>query len=127
MRSKMAGRLIGTIIFSLLGTLVLPTASSAQQNLQNFICTPVEVATYNTYTLSLTYTGRVFVRCNGGQVFAVPLTDTAAAARFLSLFTAAFVAGKTIDIGYINGDTTGSAFNCTATNNCLPAIGATIH
>jgi len=126
MKNRMAGRLIVTIIFSLLGTWGLPTASSAQQNLQNFVCTPVEVATYNTYTVSLIYTGRVFVRCNGGQVFAVPLTDPAAAARFLSLFTAAFVAGKTIDIGYKNGDTSGDAFNCTATNNCLPAIGASI-
>lgn len=121
-----------TAIFFLWSTLGLVITSSAQQSpLQFFICTPVQVGSYRTYTGTTSYPGKVWVQCNPSlssnqEYFAVPLSDAAEAARFLSLFTAAFVAGKTIEIGYISTDTSGATFNCTSATKCWPAISANI-
>lgn len=124
------------IFFAVLTTLTaawfFASVCSAQQNLSTFTCNPVQVSTYKTYKVgTTTYTGRVWVLCNPPlsstqQYFAVPLTDAAEAARFLSLFTAAFVAGKAVEIGYIQGDLSGQDYNCTATTSCYPAVSATI-
>jgi hypothetical protein len=132
MKCRLFKSILSKVILSLAATSGLASVSSAQQNLSTFICAPVQVATYKTYTVGVTtYTGRVWVLCNPPlsvtqQYFAVPLTDAAEAARFLSIFSAAFVAGKTIEIGYIPGDTSGNAFNCTTTTACFPAVSATI-
>lgn len=106
--------------------------SSAQQNLSIFLCTPVQVGNHKTYTAqSLNYPAKVWVQCNPPfnqfQYFAVPIgSDAAEAARFLSLFTTAFVTGKTIEIGYINNDPSGASFNCTSTTLCHPATSAAV-
>ena len=120
------------LVFFLILSLGLAAAGSAQQSpLQTFNCTPVQVGSYRAYTGTVPFPGKVWVQCNpplsaNQKFFAVPLTDAAEAARFLSLFTAAFVAGKTIDIGYITSDTSGSTFNCTATTECWPAVSANV-
>lgn len=131
MRHHLEKKIILALLLACLVIPALPSLSPAQQNLQFFSCTPVQVATYKTYTTqNTTYPGRVWVQCNppysNYHYFAVPLTDAAEAARFLSLFSAAFVTGKIIEIGFLSGDTSGSAFNCTATTQCFPAVSATI-
>lgn len=119
------------ILFFFLTFGPVATSPAQQSPLQTFICTPVKVGNYKTYTGTSSYPGKVWVQCNpplssNQRFFAVPLSDAAEAARFLSLFTAAFVAGKTIEIGYISTDTSGSAFNCTSATECWPAISANI-
>ena len=120
------------VVFFLSLILGLAASSSAQQNLTIFSCTPAQVGSFNSYNFGTPITGRVWVQCipplpfPGQLFFAVPLTDAAEAARFLSLFTAAFVAGKTIDIGYNPSDLSGQTFSCTTTTNCFPAVSATI-
>jgi hypothetical protein len=132
MRNFFHKPIYGLVLFPLLSIFFLVTVGSAQQNLSTFTCNPVQVSTYKTYTVgTTTYTGRVWVLCNPPlsstqQYFAVSLIDAAESARFLSLFTAAFVAGKALDIGYIQGDLSGQAYNCTATTSCYPAVSATI-
>jgi hypothetical protein len=136
MRTRRHRPFFCTILF-VVTTFCFAAVGSAQQNLSFFTCNPVQVATYKTYTVgNQTYPGKVAVQCNptfsNYQLFAVPLGSTsseaAEAARFLSLFTAAFVAGKAIEIGYIVNDTSGATFNCTANTlvTCYPAISATI-
>ncbi|MCU0579751.1 MAG: hypothetical protein MUF69_09430, partial [Desulfobacterota bacterium] len=121
-----------TLMVFLLSIFSLVANSPAQQNLSVFSCTPVHVGTHKTYSAqNQNYPAKVWVQCNPPfnqfQYFAVPIgSDAAEAARFLSLFTAAFVTGKTIDIGYINNDSSGAAFNCTSSTQCFPAISATV-
>ena len=92
------------VLITLVASLTFAAVGLAQQNLSTFTCNPVQVSSYKTYTVgTTTYTGRVWVLCNPPlsstqQYFAVPLTEAAEAARFLSLFTAAFVAGKALEI-----------------------------
>ncbi|MBI5585771.1 MAG: hypothetical protein HY892_18320 [Deltaproteobacteria bacterium] len=134
MRKHLDKKISLVVLFTLFATLVLASTAVAQQNLTFFTCTPVEVASFKTYSSppTQTFTGKVWVRCNpplsaNQQFFAVPLTDAAEAARFLSLFNAAFVTGKNLEIGFLPGDTTGLAYNCTTgTTSCQPAISATI-
>lgn len=132
MRNYLLRLVFFTFLSILSATLGLAGVCSAQQNLSFFNCTPLQVASYKTYTVgNTTVTGRVWVQCNPPlsstqQYFAVPLTDAAEAARFLSLFTAAFVAGKIIEIGYTPNDTSGSLYSCNSTTLCHPAISATI-
>ena len=132
MRDYLAKSIFFTLVLFLLSTFGLVANSPAQQfPLQTFICTPIKVGSYRTYTGTTSYPGKVWVQCNpplssNQKFFAVPLGEAAEAARFLSLFTAAFVAGKTIEIGYISTDTSGATFNCTSATECWPAISANI-
>lgn len=77
-------------------------------------CTPNQVAAYSS---------RIHVRCNesysGIRYFAYPTTNAAAAARYLSLLTAAQVAGHTLSILYDPADTSGTAYGCAA-GDCRP-------
>ena len=128
MRNRLDSQISLIVLLTLLLTLVLASASPAQifPIRPVFSCTPVKVSTYKS-----SEGGRVWVQCepplnNAIKFFAVPLTDAAEAARFLSLFTAAHVTGKIIDIEYDSVDTTsGPQYNCKSTE-CRPALSATI-
>ncbi len=73
-----------------------------------------------------TFSNRVHVRCSatvsGGILFfALPTTDAAQAARFVSVATSALVAGRTLKIQYDPADLSGAGFGC-ATSDCRRAM-----
>jgi hypothetical protein len=74
-------------------------------------CTPITVAVY---------VNRIHVKCaaaiGGVQYFAFPTTDSASASRFLSVISAAQVAGRTLTILYDPADTSGTAYGCQASD-----------
>jgi hypothetical protein len=79
-------------------------------------CTPVAVATF---------ANRAHVRCTptiGGGIiyFAVNASDTAFAARFVSIGTAALVSGRGLSVFYDPADTSGTTFGC-ASSDCRRA------
>ena len=83
-------------------------------------CTPANVATF---------ANRVHVKCTasvaGIQYFAVATSDSAAAARFISLANSALVAGRTLSVFYDPADTSGAAWGCQS-NDCRSALGLAI-
>ena len=81
-------------------------------------CVPVDVGTF---------ANRVHVRCSasvsgGIWYFAVSSANTAEAARFLSLASAALVAGRTLTIFYETTDTSGDSFDCRSAD-CRKVLG----
>ena len=64
---------------------------------------------------------RLQVRCDesysGVVYFAASTTDTAQAARILSVIQTALVAGRTLIVNYDPGDLSGAAIGC-QTNDC---------
>lgn len=79
-------------------------------------CTPTAVASYG---------NRVHVKCSasvsgGIFYFALATTDTAQAARFVSVASSALVAGRNLKVLYDPADLTGAQFGC-ATNDCRRA------
>ena len=79
-------------------------------------CVPAGVATFG---------NRVHVRCSasvsgGIFFFAVATTDSAQAARFVSVASSALIAGRTLKVLFDPADLTGGQFGC-ATNDCRRA------
>lgn len=72
------------------------------------------------------YAERIHVQCDkpasgGFSYFALSTTNSAHAARILSVLTAAHLAGRNIVVLYDPGDTSGTAFGCAA-NDCRRLI-----
>ena len=99
---------------ALLVTLLLASPVAAE----DYLCTPTEVAVFG---------DRIHVRCSeaysdGGSaiwfwaVDARPTSDAQWANRVLSTATTALVAGLKLNIGFTPGDTSGTAFNCIASD-----------
>jgi hypothetical protein len=79
-------------------------------------CTPTGVATFS---------NRVHVRCSasvsgGIFYFAVATTDSAQAARFVSVASSALIAGRNLEVWYDPADLSGASFGC-QTNDCRRA------
>ena len=70
-------------------------------------CIPVIVGVFD---------NRVHVKCaaavGGVQYFAVPTSEAASAARFLSLWTSAYLGGTSLSILYDPADTSGAPWGC---------------
>lgn len=85
-----------------------------------YTCTPAEVSAFS---------DRIHVRCAvpDGAIayFAYPTRDANGSARYLSILSAAFIAGKKLSVGYDPADTSGPAFGCLA-SNCRPIAGLTL-
>ena len=71
------------------------------------VCTPAGVATF---------VGRIQVRCtqsfSGVVLFSVGSSDTAAAARFMSLATSAMIAGRNVRITFDPAEQSGAPVGC---------------
>jgi hypothetical protein len=115
------------------GLIVVAAAGSAQANVIA-TCTPASVA--EVHNDSTGRTNRVHVQCatavvDGGVniiFFAMPVTDTAAAARFLSLANTALTAGRQINVEFVSGKSTdfsGTDFGC-ASSNCRFLVATTL-
>ena len=119
---RWAGLAIGAVIIvaALAGSglrLRASTAVAAEPDASTwYTCTPANVATY---------TSRIHVKCTAATAgiiyFAYPTKDNANASRFLSLLSAALVAGKQVDILYDPADLSGTTYGC-GSNDCRPII-----
>jgi len=119
----------GLLVVVLLGLAVMVQVSSRPAEaageaaaLDTFTCTPTNVANF---------TARVHVRCAaaapGNIVYfaACSAQDSTAASRYLSLFTTAFVMGKSLRIYYTPSDTSGTACGCQV-SDCRVIWGAEV-
>ena len=104
-----------------LGSAVASTNVRATATDVTIVCTPAGVGTFPT---------RVHVRCqqsfSGVSVFAATTTDSAAAARYMSMATSALIAGRNLRVHYDPADQSGSSFGCTA-NECRLLKGLEIY
>lgn len=98
-----------------------PASANATGPQTTWTCTPDEVAVFP---------DRIHVHCTVGQLgiyyFAVPTSDQAAAARYLSIFTTGFALGKTVLVYYGVTDASGTAFGCLYTD-CRAITGASVY
>lgn len=102
------------VLFALVVGLAIAEKAAAAETWTD--CVPMGVATFS---------NRVHVRCSaavGGGIlyFAMQTTDSAAAARFVSVASSALIAGRTLKIQYDPADLTGGTFGC-ATGDCRRA------
>ncbi|GAB4280611.1 MAG: hypothetical protein Kow0092_36210 [Deferrisomatales bacterium] len=90
----------------------LPAGGPAPARAAEVSCTPVNVGVFPS---------RVHVKCSasfsGVQFFAASTADAAHAARVLSVLSTALAAGRTVNVFYDPGDTSGAAIGCQA-NDC---------
>jgi len=93
-----------------LGLLAGATRASAAET--SVICTPTGVATF---------ASRIHVRCaqsfSGIVFFAYRSTDSAGAARYMSVATSALISGRQVRIFYDPADLTGASIGC-QNNDC---------
>ena len=90
-------------------SVAVPTASAAEVWVT---CTPTGVATYPS---------RVHIRCaqsfSGVVYFAYKASDSAGAARNMSMATSALIAGRNVRVLYDPADQSGASIGC-QTNDC---------
>ncbi len=105
---------LGSASVPLLQAKPAQAAAPAAEPASLFGCTTSSVAVFN---------NRIDVQCTAAPsdapsvyYFAVPTTDAANAARYLSIFTSARITGKVIYLWYTPGDTSGAAWGCGATD-----------
>jgi hypothetical protein len=106
MKAKRFLLLAGLICGSLTGATRASAAETA------VICSPTGVATFS---------GRIHVRCgqsfSGIAFFAYRSSDSAGAARYMSMATSALISGRNVRIFYDPADLTGASIGC-QTSNC---------
>jgi len=101
------------------GLLIEATRVSAAET--SVICTPTGVATFS---------GRIHIRCaqsfSGVFYFAYSSSDSAGAARYMSMATSALISGRNVRIFYDPGDQSGASIGC-RTNDCRLLRGLEIY
>lgn len=92
------------------GLLIETTGVSAVET--SVICTPKGVATFSS---------RIHIRCaqsfSGVVFFAYRSSDSAGAARYMSMATSALISGRNVRIFYDPADLSGAGIGC-RTNDC---------
>jgi hypothetical protein len=106
--------IVGVIAFGLVGSGGVEAAPARQAIVRDTLCVPVQVAVWANAP-------RIHVRCasavgGGIQYFALSTSDSALAARVLSVMTTAQVAGRTLDITFDPSDLSGASIGCLTTD-----------
>ncbi len=109
---------IWLVLLAIMACGLVTDATAAETSV---ICTPTGVATFAT---------RIHVRCSqsfsGVVFFALASSDSAGAARAMSMATSALIAGRNIRIFYDPADLSGTGIGC-QTGDCRLIRGLEIH
>ena len=100
------------------GLLIGATRASAAAT--SVICTPAAVATFSS---------RIHIRCaqsfSGVVFFAYKSSDSAGAARYMSMATSALISGRSVRVFYDPADQSGASIGC-QTSDCRLLLGLEI-